>query len=118
MPEVAVTDTVQDDSLVLALTGDLDVLTSPGCARRLTDAIAGRAPTCRSVLLDMRLVDFCGSAGLRLLSAFAIECAELGLRVCVVAGSRGVVHRIMEVSGLDGVLPVFDDIGTARLAMR
>lgn len=113
MPEVGVTDTVENNALAITINGDLDLLTVPTCASKLTRAMAARTPECRLVVLNMRGVGFCGAVGMRMLRAFAGQCAELGLHVCILAGPRSVVHRIVEVAGLGAVLPVVDDMAAA-----
>jgi anti-sigma B factor antagonist len=115
MPEVAVTitDSPQANSLVIALAGELDLLTAPACADKLTDAVADLSPGCRLVVLDMRQIDFCGSAGLRMLTMFARACTDRGVPVRVLAQRRSVVRRILELTQLDTVLPAFDDVMAA-----
>jgi anti-anti-sigma factor len=113
MPQVAITDTIEQDALVITLTGDLDILTAPACADRLAEAMADRRPACALVALDMLPVDFCGSIGLRVLTAFAQDCADQGLRVCVIATPHGAVHRLLELTRLDTVLPVFASLSAA-----
>jgi anti-anti-sigma factor len=113
MPQVAITDTIEQDALVITLTGDLDILTAPACADRLAEAMADRRPGCALVALDMRHVDFCGSVGLRVLTAFAQDCADQGLNVCVITVPLGPVHRLLQLTRLDTVLPVFHHLADA-----
>lgn len=113
MPEVAVTTAIQEESLVIAMSGELDIATAPGCAGKLDGVAVEVTPAFGLVVLDMRRVEFCGSAGSRVLTTFADTCTDRGLRVCVLAQRRGVVRRILEVTHLDAVLPTFDDLGQA-----
>ncbi|WP_166659146.1 STAS domain-containing protein [Labedaea rhizosphaerae] len=107
------TDTVENDALAIAISGDLDLLTASACACELTRALADRPPECRVVVLDMRGVGFCGAVGIRMLRTFAGHCAELGLYVCILAGKKSVVRRIVELAELEEVLPVVDDVTAA-----
>ena len=113
MPRIAVTDTVRDNALTITIDGDLDLLTAPSCASKLTRSIDDRTPTCRLVVLNMRRVGFCGAVGMRMLRTFAGQCADLGLAVCILADQASVVHRIVELAGLQDVLPVVDDLDEA-----
>lgn len=113
MPEVVVRTCVQDNALVIAMTGDLDVLTTPACADQVRRALASRPPESSLVVLDMRRIDFCGSVGLRMLANCASTCADEGLRVSVLAVPRGVVTRILGLAGLETLLPVVEDTTTA-----
>ena len=113
MPHIGVTDTVHDKALAITIDGDLDLLTASSCASLLTRSIGDRTPTCRVVVLNMRRVGFCGAVGMRMLRTFAAQCADLGLYVCILADRASVVHRIVELAGLQDVLPVVDDLAAA-----
>lgn len=89
-------------TVVLAVHGEVDVVTAPDLARR-TAAILDKAPD--SLVIDLTGVQFLSSAGLEVL----IDTYQNGLgttRVVVVAEGP-YTARPMKLTGVDSVIPVF-----------
>ena len=84
------------DTVVMVMTGDLDLMTRPILARRLSEVLAGRP---RRLVLDLAGVGFmdCGSA--RLLAS-AAPFLPAGGRLVIRRPSL-VVRRVLELTGYD-----------------
>jgi anti-anti-sigma factor len=97
---------------VLAVTGDLDVVTVP----EVLDLVPTLVADARTLLVDLRSVSFLDSSGVRLLHRLARTCAErgTGLRVVAPPGSRS--RQVLDIVGM--TLLVDDDVDTARAALR
>ncbi len=93
---------------VVAVSGAIDLLTAPA----VDEAIGKARLEAGAVRLDLRRVGFLGSAGLSVLVDAARHADSEGHRLAIVAANRTVL-RAMEVTGLDAVLPLFDDVEKA-----
>ncbi|MEU7143445.1 STAS domain-containing protein [Nocardia sp. NPDC046473] len=95
-----------DSVAVLTVGGEVDAASAPELQSGIEDAL-GHAPAL--LVVDLSGVRFFGSAGLSVL-LFAVEAAAKGgLRV--VASSQ--VRRPIEVTGLDGVIEVYETLHAA-----
>jgi anti-sigma B factor antagonist len=105
--------TDDDDALVLAVQGEVDMLTAP----RLQTAVhvAFERLAGRILVVDLTTLRFMGSPGLRTLRETAAEAAKQPgyqtLRV-VVDHNRPVIRPI-EITGLDHVLALYETVGDA-----
>jgi anti-anti-sigma factor len=70
------------------------------------------------VLVDLSNVNFLSSMGIRALISSAKEQQAKGGRVVLNAGGNDVVARTLEATGVDELIPVFDDIAEAERALR
>lgn len=93
---------------VLAVTGDLDMLTSPRLAAALEE-VADAGP--RTVVVDLSKVDFLGSAGLAVLVS-AHERAESRGKLRIVASARD-TQRAFSMTGLDDLLDLYPTCAAA-----
>ncbi|MFI7000315.1 STAS domain-containing protein [Nocardia sp. NPDC050175] len=93
-----------DSVAVLTVGGEVDAASAPELQSGIEDAL-GHAPAL--LVVDLSGVRFFGSAGLSVL-LFAVEAAG-GLRV--VASAQ--VRRPIEVTGLDGVIEVYETVHDA-----
>ncbi|HET8591475.1 MAG TPA: STAS domain-containing protein [Nakamurella sp.] len=93
-----------DGTPTVTAAGAIDLLTAPPLADAIRDAQQGAS----AVLVDLRRVDFLGSAGLSVLVDAAKRAGESGGRLAIVATTHAVVHAL-EVTGLDSVLHLFGD---------
>lgn len=101
----------RDDVVVLALSGELDMVSAPALGERIGGLVAaGR----RQILLDLAELSFSDSAGLSAFIQGDRACAERGgwLRL---TGATGHVARVIEMSGLDEVLTLPDGRHRQRL---
>lgn len=92
------------DGCVVVLTGEHDL----SSVDELRDAF-DQAATARSVMIDLSDTAFIDSAVLGALIASHRDAAERGRRWALIVGngSGAAVRRILELTGLDAVMPVF-----------
>lgn len=114
LPGFAASVTGPVDGVVTATAvGDVDLRTAPRLGEELDKAQAAAG----AVLVDMRQVGFIGSAGLSVLVDGARRASDTGGRIAIVVSGH-TVRRAIEVTGLDAVLKVFDDVDAARSYLR
>ena len=101
---LSITRTDDGDAVVLALSGELDVISAPDLAERL-DALAAAA--CPLVLLELSRLTFVDSAGVSVLVKARHE-AEANGRRLILHGATEQVHQVFSVLGLAGWLDVED----------
>jgi anti-sigma B factor antagonist len=89
---------------VLAVTGELDLDTSPELESRLTRAFDAGAEL---VILDLRGVEFMDSTGLRVLLSAHQRAHESGRRFALVRGADQ-VERVLTLTGVRDLLTVVD----------
>jgi anti-sigma B factor antagonist len=92
------------DAVVLALSGELDVISAPDLAEQL-DALA--ADACPRVLLELSRLSFVDSAGVSVLVKARHE-AEANGRRLILCGATEQVHQVFSMLGLAGWLAVED----------
>ncbi|WP_158852143.1 STAS domain-containing protein [Saccharothrix deserti] len=118
MPERStsqVTTTKLDDGLLLVrVSGSLDAASHRPIAAEL-DALFEPHPT--SIVLDLRDVDFMGSAGIALLINARHRAGRLGTPFAVVADNRSVL-RPLQVSQVDGAIGLHATVDEAIAAVR
>jgi anti-sigma B factor antagonist len=101
-------------AMVVTVVGEVDMVTAPVLRERLDVLFrADRAP----IVVDLSRVEFFGSTGLAVV-VDAQHRAEAEGRVFVLVAGTRVVQRPLEVSGLDAVLSVHEDLGQALEAVR
>jgi anti-anti-sigma factor len=97
----------QPDQAVIAVAGELDLATAP----QLEDALLPRLREGGHTLLDLRALDFMDSTGVRVIVSAHHAAQEHGGRFRLVRTPReGAVGRVLEISGLDRVLELVDDL--------
>ena len=101
---IAVDTRQDDDVVVIAVAGEVDIATVPKLQQAISEVLA--APPAR-VEVDLAGVSFLDSTGIGALVAGRNRAAEIGVRF-VVANPRSIVRRVLDVSGLLGPLGVDD----------
>lgn len=96
--------TVENYSVVVQASGEVDMATAPRLASQLDLAEAIVVPPA-PVVLDLTALTFLGSAGLRVLVAHHQRCASRGTTLEIIPGGRAVT-RPLHMTGLDRVLAV------------
>lgn len=97
------------DVALLALDGELDL----EMLSRVAGAVGQlRADGFRRLVIDLSTLTFCDSSGLGALLRASRSLRADGGR-CVVAGARGPVRRLMEVTDIGRVLELEPDVGAA-----
>ncbi|HET6549771.1 MAG TPA: STAS domain-containing protein, partial [Solirubrobacter sp.] len=85
--------------------GEIDLATSP----RLREALIDPAARAATVVLDLRAVTFIDSSGLGVIVGQQKRARESGERFAVAIAGGSPVERILEVTGLAGILDVIAD---------
>ena len=97
----------QPAQALIAVGGELDLGTAP----TLEDAVMARLQGGGHVVLDLRGLDFMDSTGVRVIVAAHVAAGENGGRLSLVRLAPGTpIHRVLEISGLDRVLDLVDDV--------
>ena len=99
----------RDENVLVRIRGDFDVQV----AARATDALAeleSRAPS--SLVIDLRELSFMDSSGMGVIAGAHARATAAGRRFAVVAPPAG-VRQAFEISGLDEVVPIVDDLAQA-----
>ena len=95
---------VRDGLGLLTLTGEVDLYTAP---RFKDDLVALIESDAADVVIDLSGVTFIDSTALGVIISGVKRLHERDGRLAIVAGSRPVV-RILDITGLDRVLTIFD----------
>lgn len=99
--------------IMVMVSGAVDLQTAP----QVSDALAQAQQRATAVGLDLRQVEFLGSAGLSALVDAARRSDETGGRLAILATNHAVM-RAVQVTGLDEVLRVFADPGETQEFLR
>lgn len=102
--ELTVRSTREGDVLGIALSGELDLATADGVDAELERAEASDAA---SIVLDLSGLTFMDSTGVRLLIQAHARSRAHGDRLTLRRGPAA-VQRVMELSGVDVLLPFAD----------
>ena len=94
----------QGDAAVVAVSGELDLRTSPELEKRLTRAFDAGAEL---VILDLRRIEFMDSTGLRVVLSAHRRAHETGRRFALVRGADQ-VERVLTLTGVRDLLTVVD----------
>jgi len=99
---------VQDDGrTVITVRGELDLATAPALEEALLPGLRDGG----SAVLDLRGLEFMDSTGVRVIVAAHLAAEEHGGTLTVVrTPPDGAVARVLEISGLDEVLNLADDV--------
>jgi anti-sigma B factor antagonist len=99
---------------VVALCGDLDLADAPAVASHLIAAAAQFGP---SIIVDLAGLEFIDACGLGMLVRVLKRTRESGGDMCLAAPRRG-VRRLLEITGLIDVLPVYPSVEKAISGAR
>ena len=95
---------------VIHLEGMCDLASAPKLKEVLTEL---RPPAVMSIVIDVSGLEFVDSTGLGLMLGALRRLREAG-GTLKLAGAQGTVLRVLEVTDLDKVIPLFPDVETAR----
>lgn len=99
---------------VVTLPGEIDVTNSEQVEEQLVE-VATRCPAVMTV--DMTGTNFCDSSGIHALARAHRLAASNGGELRIAIGSSPAL-RVLQLTGLDQVLPVFPDVAQALAAPR
>jgi anti-sigma B factor antagonist len=90
------------EAVLVTVVGEVDALTTPRLQRVVAQQFVAST---RRLILDLAGVSFLSAAGLTVLVAAARAGVEHGVDVCLLTAARAVL-RPMQVTGLDGLMPI------------
>ena len=102
--EFGVEERNQGSAWILAVSGELDLRTSPELEQRLRRVWSTGAEL---VILDLRQIEFMDSTGLRVLLGAHQRAQERGRRFALVRGADQ-VERVLKLTGVRDLLTVVD----------
>jgi anti-sigma B factor antagonist len=91
---------------LVSVTGEIDLYTAPHLQSEFTRLLQD-GPS--RVVIDMSAVDFCDSTGMNVLLSALKRMKEQG-GALEVAAPRPAVRKILQVTGLDSVFTVHDEV--------
>ncbi|WP_157248476.1 STAS domain-containing protein [Nonomuraea typhae] len=91
---------------LVAIAGEIDLYTAPRLQQEFTKLLQDGP---KRVVIDMSLVEFCDSTGMNVLLSALKRVKEQGGRLDV-AAPRPAVRKILQVTGLDSVFTVHDEV--------
>lgn len=98
---------------IVAITGEIDMMSSAPVTSRLAELLDRKPP---ALVVDLREVRFFGSEGIRALVETQVQADELGIKFGVVSDSR-IVLRPLEMTAVDQLLLLFTDVDDAVTAL-
>ena len=101
-----------DGAVVLTVTGELDMLTTPRLRAAVSEALDEAAGTAL-VVVDLTKVSFLGSPGLAALVEAVSKARQRGGPLRIVVDNARPVVRPIELTGLDDVLALYDTVDEA-----
>src|SRR3954466_1166466 len=110
MIDLDVTVKGEDETRVVHLEGTCDLASAPKLKEALTEI---RPPAVMHIVIDVSGLEFVDSTGLGLMLGALRRLREAG-GTLKIAGATGAVLRVLEVTDLDKVIPLFPDVETAR----
>ena len=96
--------------IVLSPSGELDMSNGERFEEAISDARATRP---EAIVLDLTHLTFMDSSGLRILLDTWNESKLAERPLTIVVPKDGLVRRVLEVSGCDGILPLVDRLDEA-----
>jgi anti-anti-sigma factor len=111
MQNLAVELSQHDDAVCVSLSGELDLSSALVLEEELRRIEEEKRP--RVLVLDLRMLKFLDSTGLRLILAAHARALKRGGRLTIVQGTDA-VRRIFRLTGVMERLNVFEDLPSAE----
>lgn len=108
--ELDITTERTGESCVIAVSGEVDVYTSPNLKREISEALDDG---CTAVIIDLEHIGFIDSSGLGVLVSALRKVKEQGGTMRLVC-TRDSILKIFRITGLDKVFPLFANVEEAR----
>lgn len=99
--------------MIVTASGEIDLYTAPRLQGELAAVLSADRRV--QVVVDMSGVEFCDSTGMNVLLSAMKRAREHGGGLNL-AGPRPAVRKILQVTGLDSVFTVIDDVTAATTA--
>ena len=104
-----ITETIQNQTSIVTISGSVDALTSGEVIQYLTNDIsAGK----KQIVLDLSQVDFMSSAGLRAILVTLKESRKQGGNLYLASAQPG-VEKILKMSGFTSIVKTFSSVDAA-----
>ncbi|KAA0943207.1 STAS domain-containing protein [Streptomyces apricus] len=113
MPDASIKTTASGRYLVAKVSGEMDHATGPVLRPQFEELLCQDKD---SVVLDLSDVSFCDSVGLNTLISIWREAEENGTEL-VLACTPGPVQRILQITGVDQLLPHYGTVTDATTAL-
>jgi anti-sigma B factor antagonist len=97
-------------STIVRLPEEIDLANAPDVTDELSKAIATGTPI---VIADLTTTDFCDSAGIRALLIADQQATASGAELRLAMPDHGGVPRVIEVMGLERLLPMYPGLDAA-----
>src|SRR3954470_4298783 len=105
---------VASDLRRIVISGRLDMPGTDSVASQLSQLIA--APK-KAVVVDLSRVRYLASIGIRALISSAKEVQKRGGKMALAVNKASTVMMSLEATGVDELIPVFDNVGDAEKAV-
>lgn len=112
--DIDIRTTVHEETLVVAVRGELDIYTAPDLRSLMLDAVRGGRD---AVVLDLRGTTFLDSTALGVIVAVMKELRTRGGRFVLVNDRRS-ISKTLAITGLDHLLPVTAGLDDALALAR
>lgn len=99
----------QDDHVVVATAGEIDLHTAPRLEADLTELMQDGPPR---LIVDLSGVEFCDSTGVNVLLAAMRRAHDEGGSLSLVS-PQAAVRKVLGITGLDSVFPVRESVEEA-----
>lgn len=109
---IAYTD-VNDTLRRVSLSGRLDIAGTDAIALQFAALTASAR---QRAVVDLSAVDFLASIGIRAIFANARAMQQRGSRMVLFVGENGPVAKTLSTTGIDVVIPMFNDLAQAEQA--
>jgi anti-anti-sigma factor len=95
---------------LVSVKGRMDAVSSPEFEKEMTVLIAEGNNV---LILDLFALDYISSAGLRTILTITKKLKQKGGKL-LLAGLKGMVKEVFEISGFRSVIPIFESVESAR----
>ena len=106
---MGITSREENSFIIVEADGRLDAASAPAFEKEVIALFSGEKP---KLLIDLARLEYISSAGLRAILSLTkkTKAAKGSLALCNVTG---LVREVIELSGFDSFLPIFDDVAAA-----
>jgi anti-anti-sigma factor len=99
--------------IVVPLPAEIDVTNSPEIYERL---VAALAPGVDVVIADLTSTSFCDSSGVHAIMHAHELAAARGIRLRLAVSPGGTVPRVLQLTGVDSLMPIYTSLQDAMSA--
>ena len=100
----------ENEATVVSVKGRMDAVSSPEFEKEMTVLLAEGNNV---LILDLVALDYISSAGLRVILTITKKLKEKDGKLFI-AGIKGMVKEVFEISGFRSVIPIVDSVESCR----